>query len=292
VISVEAEPAVIERRDYQWSLLAEPYRRLSLMELLTFAAHSFCRITAILAQVRILCDRGHLEGENFGVLGGNVRELRAEAERLGLLATVAQADRIEHYVRSWFDRSTSSTPASFNFTTLGQMASDLHVRVIDELEARLCFILPVDRRPWFDALQFAEVVAEHFPSSIADMEEAGKCYALGRNTACVFHLMRVTEAGLIAIARRIEFPDDRPMWEPVVKFIDAQLKKNYAEMSAVFKGDVEFLSGIAAQMHAVNLAWRRRVAHVESSYDDGQAKRIFDATKGLMEHIAAKLSEL
>lgn len=34
-------------------------------------------------------------------------------------------------------------------------------------------------------------VFDVFPDSAADFDEAGKCFALGRYTACVFHLMRV-----------------------------------------------------------------------------------------------------
>jgi hypothetical protein len=63
-------------------------------------------------------------------------------------------------------------------------------------------------------------------------------------------------------------------------------------MNALFKGDVEFLSGISAHMHSVNLAWRRKVAHVERTYSQEEARQIFDATKGLMQHIASKLSEV
>jgi len=43
---------------------------------------------------------------------------------------------------------------------------------------------------------------------------------------------------------------------------------------------------------SMNIAWRRRVAHVDSGYDEAQARRIFDATKGFMEHLAIKLGEV
>jgi hypothetical protein len=47
---------------------------------------------------------------------------------------------------------------------------------------------------WHDALRA-------FPSIAAEVEDGVDCYALGHNTACVFHMVRVAEIGLRAIAR-------------------------------------------------------------------------------------------
>ncbi len=41
-----------------------------------------------------------------------------------------------------------------------------------------------------------EAVQERFPSLATDIDEAGKCFATGRFTATVFHLMRVMEVGV------------------------------------------------------------------------------------------------
>jgi hypothetical protein len=82
------------------------------------------------------------------------------------------------------------------------------------------------------------------------------------------------------------------MWEPMLSYINAELGRNRDKMSELFKGDVEFLSGIAAHMHTVNLAWRRKVSHVERTYTQEEAKQILDAPRNLMQHIAKKLSEV
>ena len=47
-------------------------------------------------------------------------------------------------------------------------------------------------------------------------------------------------------------------------------------MDALFKGDAEFLGGVAAHMRDVNLAWRRRVAHIERNYTEEEAQRILE----------------
>ena len=47
---------------------------------------------------------------------------------------------------------------------------------------------------------FGPDVFNNFSSANDDIDEAGKCLALGRGTACVMHLMRVLEVGLAALA--------------------------------------------------------------------------------------------
>src|SRR5260370_20575712 len=42
-----------------------------------------------------------------------------------------------------------------------------------------------------------------FPEAKEDTERAVDCYALEQNTACVFHLMRVAEFGLRAVAKKV-----------------------------------------------------------------------------------------
>ena len=50
---------------------------------------------------------------------------------------------------------------------------------------------------------FGDDVARAFPSSKGDIDEAGKCLALDRGTACVFHLMRILEIGLQLLAAKL-----------------------------------------------------------------------------------------
>lgn len=139
---------------------------------------------------------------------------------------------------------------------------------------------------------FGPKVGEHFKGAAFDIKEAGSCYAAGRYTASVYHLMRVVEFAKNSIAKRVDYPDARPNWDGVLNFIDAELKRERDKMSELFKGDLEFIGGIAAHMRAVNIAWRRRVAHVERTYTQEEAKRILQETRNLMQHIAEKLSEV
>jgi hypothetical protein len=189
------------------------------------------------------------------------------------------------------ERNINSVKDGCSYAELGRIAANLRTRIQDELEV-VMFLWIEDKNYYAQDELFGSEVAARFKGASSDIEEAGSCYATGRYTACVFHLMRVAEHGLRAIAKRVEFPDDRPMWEPILNYINAELaKKDYKKISESFKGDIEFISGISAHLHAFNLAWRRRVAHIERTYTKDEAKRIMDETKNLMQHLAVKLSE-
>src|SRR5437764_11503208 len=97
-----------------------------------------------------------------------------------------------------FDDRSHGVP----FSDLRNSIIDLQNRLWDELDARhfLAFepsheaFYSNPRRGW-------ERVIAKFPVVADDVEEASRCYALGRNPACVFHLMRVTEACVQALGR-------------------------------------------------------------------------------------------
>jgi hypothetical protein len=80
---------------------------------------------------------------------------------------------------------------------------NLNQIVVDELDEQLFLFVPVERsKYWSDSPLFDEKVQKRLPKSVDDMVEAGKCLAVGRYTACVFHLMRVVEIGAKNLAKK------------------------------------------------------------------------------------------
>jgi hypothetical protein len=188
------------------------------------------------------------------------------------------------------ERNRESVKDGCSYAELGRIAENLRNRIQDEFKDVLLLWIE-DAKYYRQDELFGDKVAKRFRKASFDIEESGTCFALNRHTACVYHLMRVAEWGLKAIAERVGYPDPRPRWEAVLTYIDSQLNKNRDEISALFKGDIEFIAGISTHMHAVNLAWRRRVAHVERTYIEEEALQIMTATKILMQHLSEKLSE-
>jgi hypothetical protein len=271
-----------------WPWEAEPYRLWSLLDMLTHHGKFFWWFSHRLGQaIGVLETRS----DRDALMGPEIRATLVDDLEGGLL--LLEEAKLE--VSLSIARDVLSLIRSKERTSLNEAMTSLYTvrtAIEHELDTVSIFQIPPNKRRFFEERElFGPVVAAQFPTALLDIEEASKCFALGRNTATVFHLMRVTEVGLNAIARRIAHPDPRPMWEPVLTYLDKQLKTKYGDMGALFRGDVEFLSGVSAHMHAVNLAWRRRVMHIERNYDESEAERIIEATKGLMQHLAIKLSD-
>lgn len=97
---------------------------------------------------------------------------------------------------------------------LQQQMTTLRETFEDELQSKLVLCIPADRAKYFsnDNL-FGGYVALALPRVIEDVDEAGKCFAAGRFTACVFHLMRVLEVGVQELASLlgVPTPEDK-MW--------------------------------------------------------------------------------
>lgn len=183
-----------------------------------------------------------------------------------------------------------STYSDFN-----ELIKQLEGRITDELRLRKFFCIERDKESFLlEKDSFGAMVTSAFPSATIDIEEAGKCLAFERWTASVFHLSRVAEIAAVSIGKRIGYQSHKEGFGEVLNYMDTQLEKarrNYKGASKLFKGDIAFLSAVTAQMHAVNQAWRQRVAHLDTKYTEEEALRIWFATKGLMEQIAEKLTE-
>jgi hypothetical protein len=136
---------------------------------------------------------------------------------------------------------------------------------------------------------FGDEVFIAFPSAIEDITEAGTCLALERSTACVMHLMRVTETGLKALAAKVGVAKQND-WGAYIREIDKELS---TRMKAAGKHtpDEAFYAEASAQFGHVKTAWRNSTMHIEKSYTQQRAEEILLAVKSLMSHLATRISE-
>lgn len=78
--------------------------------------------------------------------------------------------------------------------------------MLDELDGRYFLLVHTEREHYYrqpDAL-FGDEVNKVFGGDTGeDISEAGKCYALGRYTATVFHLMRAMERAIHVLSEKL-----------------------------------------------------------------------------------------
>jgi hypothetical protein len=156
------------------------------------------------------------------------------------------------------------------------------------------FRLTPEESRMFDGVDlFGAEVTKAFPSSETTYEitEAGKCLALGRHTATVFHLMRVLEKGLKALAAKLNIqfsiPFDYQNWQNIIEQIESEIKKLDQQKAGQFKTDtLKSYSELAKQFRYFKDAWRNTVSHSRESYGPEQALSIYRHVREFMVDLA------
>jgi len=186
----------------------------------------------------------------------------------------------------------SDTSASF--AAFSQQVQRLIERVKDEMNSRSYFYVEPDKQQSATGINlFGEQVAITFQSAMVDIEEAGKCLAFGRGTACVFRLMRVMETGLAVLGESLDNPalvaTTNRSWETILKKCDEELRKPLKQRSPEWASDDAFFADATARLRAVKDAWRNPTMHVEATYTIEQATDIWNHVGSFMRLLSSKV---
>lgn len=235
-----------------------------------------------------------------------VQQLKTCCQRIELKATIARIETV-----LFMELHAHGTP------TWGKLASELLVlrqTIIPELldhefavvqqsktiHLRELFGNPRGRTPLLregNALVWAAIV-KRFPSTKYDCEEAVFCYVLERNTACVFHSMRIAEIGLRALARkmRVTLKGRKKLeWANWLEVLKEMKKKTDAmgEMKAGPAKDelLEFYNGAIAGFYGFKDEFRNQVMHVRETYDEFASAKALNHVRDFMGKLAEKIDE-
>ncbi len=172
------------------------------------------------------------------------------------------------------------------------LLEELIGRVQDELTGTLFMSISArDADLWEKPQLFGAAVSEKFPSATFDIEEAGKCLACGRGTATVFHLMRVMEVGLRAVADLLGMPF-APNWEGYLRHLQTETGKEWKAKSEEWRRSEPFYREVLGHLQIVKIAWRNPTMHVSSVHTQEQAEDIFNAVRSFIRQLAISLGNL
>ena len=138
-------------------------------------------------------------------------------------------------------------------------------------------------------------VCESFPSAKYDVREAGNCYAVGLNGACVFHLMRVLEVGLRALTTDIGIPFKTEAWGRILEQIECAIVEiRRSKKEDPRKKKLHVYSQCVVEFGNFKDAWRNFAVHETDrhSYDEYYVRSIMEHVKYFMQALAAEFSEL
>lgn len=270
---------------------SHPFDLISWMEIVEFSASKFLQLTNGWAKLEVLLTgskSNHFPEEARSVLRKIPwPNLLVACKALGLTVTAKSVERLVTLCQS------GNPPVS----VVRQAFSELNQRFIDEIDSNLFLYIPKTHAAWYRSENdFSSQVQDSFPSTSYDIKEAGKCLALRRNTACVFHLMRVMGAGVTALGKSLNEPtldaSRNLTWDNVLRRCGKEVGEKYDKMSPIWQADKQFYAEATARLFAVKDAWRNPNAHeVGDKYTDEEAEDIYRTVRSFMRHLATKLKE-
>jgi len=284
----------------------QAYKIISLWELMEFIDFG-----KILVSVSWLSNLAHRAGNvpwfripvrEYELMKERVSFLCDELERLDFPTSLISARELRTIIfeeTEVFDKEVPpGTPRSIAFPSLVasryfSFTQELSRHLEYELYGKLLMILPSNKVGYFDGSK--EVLSEEarnaFFSAEYEMDEAGKCFALARYTACVFHAMRALEPGLKALGADLDLSVETN-WNKALDQIEKEIRSRSTKTHGpAWKDDEPFYAEAATHFRFIKNAWRNHTAHLKERYDEERAESVLRHVGEFLRDIANRLHE-
>jgi hypothetical protein len=185
-----------------------------------------------------------------------------------------------------FDRRESVVVARFRPILHG---------IQNNLNSRAFMFVPVERTQYWENYDlFGEDFILAFPKlAVFEMLEVGNCYAAGRNTACVFHCIRVAEFALRKLARKLRasvsdkgktHPLEYADWDKVI----TSIRNKITEIRGIPRGakkqeKLQFYSNLADQCEYMKDIWRNEIMHMRRRYNAAEALAVIGRVRDFVQ---------
>ena len=259
----------------------DPVYVMSITQILTNLLERFKEIP----DDNVLSDATRLSGKDV------LPPLKDFCSNMGLDASESTVDR----TLALFDNPLATV------RDLRRESADLRLRLKDQLDKRL--FLYVGEAKHYNEWRFGwELVIARFKAAEGDIEEANKCFALGRYPAAVFHCMQIIEAALVVIGSFLIIPSgNKPSWGAITARLGLIFQNplpKEVKLTQFEQDNFENLRQIYALAHILQSAWRNKISHagerlVLMSADSTPeiAKEIMTATLSFTRRLATDLPD-
>lgn len=251
--------------------ICQHWQIVTLLELLESHVCEFWVAAGVIGQAIITLERDSALTTNSGpAIGEALGTLRREAEIAGLPYVLKQIDRIS----DWLDTEGRAG----DIRDLKLLLQEILYRAYDELQTRCFVVIPFEYLEHYkqSGPVFGANVHDAFPLAAEDLSEAGRCLALGRYTASVFHLMRAMECAVQTLSIKLGITNVDREWGKLLSDITQKIE-------AFPKGDLrDQWSEVRTNLYHVKQAWRNNTMHPKQTYTESEAKAIFDAVRVFM----------
>jgi len=188
-------------------------------------------------------------------------------------------------------------PIALNVLLLSQYLERMRLTLIDELATKLLFQLPSGKKEWFEnPAKNWEKVVDRFPDAVTEIEEMGRCFALSRYGAAVFHSLLVVESGLIELGKVIGVTDPKAGWDATTRKLSDLVQGGHSKYPSSLTISFAVCEQINQKVQTMKHAWRNKVNHVagklvviRSDFAPDIAEEIIIATRGFMRTLATDI---
>jgi hypothetical protein len=268
---------------------------VSLLAMLEFSARDYVEISN---QIGILL--GSLRGQepNTALLEEKFGKLISECTRLNLLITKEHIDTMMSEILGeqgsnveWAKDGTVTIKGDLNIDRVCHHLESIYVALRAELGAILFKAIPREKAKFCDPKwQTTGPMFAKFPESVDELQKAGRCYAYGENTACVFHLLRVADFYFRRVAESLNISYDARNWHGIGKKITEEMEKKYQVKTDEWKKNEPFYAEILTDLQAIGRGHRNPTLHeLEKKYEEREAEYMLTVIKSFAKRVAEKL---
>ncbi|HXC36803.1 MAG TPA: hypothetical protein VNV43_13070 [Candidatus Acidoferrales bacterium] len=265
--------------------------------MISFFLNDLVKVQATIGTIR---QHGRDEVNRIGTPAMCGREKRSEfssalpfvADKLAEWKLDKTRSRLEHF------QTLLNGDQDIPCTVINSESHGIMVSLDNEIKEQRLVYVPSSKADYFEKEKlFGDAVYSAFPKAREEIKDAGNCLACDLNEAAIFHLMRVVEYGLRALAKKLGVTiTDEDMeykqWQQIIDAIYSRIRvitespkgtpKEKAEMR-------EFYNGAMSEFSGFKDVWRNSIMHSRGRYKPGEASSVYDRVKVFMQRLAAKV---
>ena len=265
-------------------------RLWSLFVMIKMSAHQFVTITTMLTRIEGICKRGNAEKLTDSVASSFINQLEKIIEECNAISGLEVSIICAEEMHRWLNANRETKE-------FGRQVAGLRDTIRRELETKFVFTLTAAQADhYINFRKDWELIYERFPEALIDIEEARKCFALGRYAAAVFHTLQIIEHGLLELGQLIGVSDPKSGWTAVSKELTKIVEKKRDLRSDFEKENFSLIEQLQATVEALKNAWRNKISHaqgrltpVNSEFTPDIAEEIIFATRAFMRRLVELL---
>jgi hypothetical protein len=280
----------------------QPHKLVSLWDMIRIKISVLCNLMERLQQMELEGEAHFRHMDSLEIPVPRLRSLTPEAiELLQREFTKFQNDFEQIEFPGGIVEKLQYILNSLNTTSperLHENIKSLRYLIKKELTKQSFLFMPQDDAKWYKKEDlFGPEVSNKFRDAVRDIKEAGNCYATGLDTACVFHLMRVAEYGLRALARErgVKWESkllEYAQWGAIIAGIEKKVEPlEQARAGPEKDAALQFYRGALGDLRAFKDIYRNPVTHPRYIYEKHEALKALDHVAGFMKRLSLRISE-